>query len=90
MKIYILQNIFSPMQEIIKLIIGIFILILGFPIGTYLAKKTKEELKSGQRWFKIITFGSLSAGLLFLILGNDALMFSFFFFALVTSRSLKS
>lgn len=78
------------MQEIIKLLIGTIILILGFPIGTYLAKTTKEELKSGQKWFKIITFGSLFAGFITLFLRNDALMFGFFFIALVASQSLKS
>ncbi|MCK5149388.1 hypothetical protein KAJ87_00490 [Candidatus Pacearchaeota archaeon] len=77
------------MQQTIKLIIGVFVLILGFPIGIFLAKKTKEELKSGKKWFKLIIIISLIGGIVGLIIKNDVLMFSFFFIAIVTSRSLK-
>ncbi len=77
------------MQEMIKLIIGIGVLVLGIPLGVFLAKKTKEELKSGKRWFRIIVIMSLIGGIIGLIIGNDVLMFSFFFMAIVTSRSLK-
>ena len=77
------------MEEVIKLIIGILVLVLGFPIGNFLAKKTKEELKSGQRWFKLIIIMGLIGGIIGLILGNDILMFSSFFVAIVASRSLK-
>ena len=77
------------MQEIFKLLIGVVFLALAFPIGNYLAKKTKEELKAGRRWFKLIVFLSLAGGFTGLIIGNDVLMFSFFFMALVTSRSLR-
>lgn len=77
------------MQEIFKLIIGIFVLLLGFPLGDYLARQTKEELKSGEKWFKLIIFISLIGGIIGLIIGNDILLFSFFFIAIVTSRSLK-
>ena len=77
------------MQEIVKLIIGIAILALGFPIGNLLAKKTKEELKSRQKWFKLIILIGLIGGGIGLLRGNDVLMFSFFFIAIVTSRSLR-
>ncbi len=77
------------MQEFYKLLIGVFVLILGFPLGSYIAKITKEELKSGQKWFKKIIILSLAGGVIGLIWGNDILMFSFFFIAIVTSRSLK-
>ncbi len=77
------------MNNLIKLIIGIFVLILGFPIGSYLAKITKEELKSGQKWFRILVIICLMGGVLGLIFENDILMFSSFFIAIVTSRSLK-
>jgi len=76
------------MQEILKLLIGIFVLLLGFPIGNYLAKITKEELTSGQKWFKLIIIASLIGGFVGLIIGNDAILFSLFFIAIVTSRSL--
>lgn len=77
------------MLRIVKLIIGIFILILGFPIGSYLARQTKEELKSGQKWFRLIIIFGLIGGVIGLIIGNDVLLFSFLFIAIVASRSLK-
>lgn len=76
------------MQEAIKLLIGIGVLILGFFLGGFLAKKTKEELKHGQKWFRIIAILGLIGGVAGLILGNDFLFFSFLFIAVVTSRSL--
>tara|TARA_Y100000034_G_C6629249_1_gene274617 strand:- start:145 stop:399 length:255 start_codon:yes stop_codon:yes gene_type:complete len=76
------------MEEILKLIIGILILILAFPIGSFLAKITKEELKQGQKWFKLIILISLIGVIVSLILRNDYLLFSFLFTIIVTSRSL--
>jgi|TARA_B100001971_G_C18202846_1_gene545716 hypothetical protein len=77
------------MQEIIKLVIGILFLILAFPIGSYLSKITKEELKQGQKWFKLIILVSLIGVIASLILKNDILFFSFLFILITTSRSLK-
>jgi len=77
------------MQEIFKLLIGVVFLALAFPIGDILARKTKEELKQGRIWFKLIVYASLAGGVVGMLIGNDVLMFSFFFMALVTSRSLR-
>ena len=77
------------MNEIINLLIGIAVLALGIPLGNFLAKITSEEIKGGQIWFKLIIFVSLIGGFLGLIFGGDVLMFSLFFIAIVTSRSLK-
>lgn len=77
------------MQETLKLLIGMGVLALGIPIGDLLARKTKEELHSGKKWFALIVVLSLLAGIIGLIFGNDWIMFSMFFIALVTSRSLK-
>ena len=77
------------MNEIIKLVIGILFLIAGFFFGNLLARFTKEELKSGQRWFKLITILGLLGGVLSLVFRNDVLMFSLFFIAIVASRSIK-
>lgn len=77
------------MQELLKFIIGVVVLILGIPIGSYLAKITKEELKSGQFWFKLIILIALIVAIVSLILREDALLFSMLFVAIVTSRSLK-
>jgi len=64
-------------------------LVLAFPIGEILARKTKEELKAGKKWFKLIIYISLFGGVAGMLIRNDVLMFSFFFIALVTSRSLR-
>lgn len=77
------------MQEMIKILIGIIILLIGIPIGNLLARATKEELKQGKKWFSIIIIITLILGFIGLVIGNDSLMFSCFFIAVVTSRSLK-
>lgn len=77
------------MQEIYKLVVGILFLLLGIPIGILLAKKTKEELKAGQKWFRIIILVSLIGGMIGLILREDIILFSSSFIAIVTSKSLE-
>lgn len=77
------------MNEIIQLIIGVLVLLIGFPIGDFLAKITKEELKSGQKWFKIIIIICFIGDILSIIFSNNVLLFSFLFIIIVTSRSLK-
>ena len=77
------------MQEVYTLIIGVFILFLGIPIGNLLAKSTKEELNQGRKWFKWIIVFCLAGAVIFLILKNDAIMFGLLFIAIVTSCSLK-
>jgi len=77
------------MQEVFKLLIGVGVLAGGFPIGMFLAKKTKEELRQGKKWFRILAIIGLAVGVLGLLIKDDALMFSSFFTAIVTSASLK-
>ena len=77
------------MQQLYQMIIGIILLALGIPIGNLLAKFTKEELKNGRKYFKILIILSLIGAIVFLFLGNDVLLFSLLFIAIVTSRSLK-
>lgn len=77
------------MAEGINLLIGILVLLIGIPLGDLLAKWTKEELKAGQIWFKLIIVISLIGGLIGLIIEKDVLLFSFLFIAIVTSRSLQ-
>jgi hypothetical protein len=76
------------MEEMLKLLIGAFVLVLGFPIGNILRNKTMDEQKEGWKYFKIIVYIGLVFGFLGLVIQNDWLMFSFFFIAIVTSRSL--
>ena len=73
----------------INILIGVFVLFVGVVIGNYLAKNTKGELKGGQKWFKLIIIVSLIGGFVGLWIGSDVIMFSLFFVAVVTSRSLR-
>ena len=77
------------MLEVIKLLIGIFVLFFGIPLGNFLAKITKEELKDGEKWFELLVFIGLIGGIIGLIIKNDTIMFSLFFIVIVTTRSLK-
>ena len=77
------------MQQLYQIILGIALLALGIPIGNLLAKSTKEELKSGKKYFNLLIMLSLTGALVFLILGNDVLLLSLLFIAIVTSRSLR-
>jgi len=77
------------MQQIYSFSLGIILLVLGIPIGNILAKETKEELKEGKKWFKLLIMLSLMGAILFLIIRNDVLLFGMLFIAVVTSRSLK-
>ncbi|HEA46318.1 MAG TPA: hypothetical protein ENH99_00880 [Candidatus Pacearchaeota archaeon] len=77
------------MTESINLLIGIVVLVLGFPLGHYLAKYTKEEIKSGRKWFKLLIVLSFVGAIAGLIFRDDAVLFSFLFIVIVTIRSLK-
>lgn len=77
------------MQFDLNLIFGIIFLAMGIPIGNFLAKITKEELRQGRRWFRLIIIISLTGALISLIAKDDVFLFSFLFIAIVTSRSLK-
>ena len=78
------------MDEVSKFILATIVLFIGFPIGNFLAKKTKEELKSGQVWFKILILICVVGTILSLILRNDYFLFSFLFIVIVTSGSLRA
>lgn len=76
------------MGWIVSFLIAIAILLLGIPLGNLLAKFTHEELRGGRVWFQTIIIVSLVCGVFSLVVGNDYLLFSFLFMAIVTSRSL--
>ena len=77
------------MDETIRILLGILILLAGIPIGNFLAKITKEELSQGQIWFKLIVLMGFIGSIVSLILRNDVLFFTFLFIVIITSRSLK-
>jgi len=69
--------------------LGIIVLILGIPIGKFLAKISEEELESGKKWFKILILLSFIGAIISLVVKNDVLLFSFLFIVIVTNQSLK-
>lgn len=77
------------MEDVIKILISIGVLILGYFLGNILRSQTKDEQKDGRKYFIILTIFGLVFGFIGLILGKDWLMFSSFFIAVVTSRNLK-
>ncbi len=77
------------MQEVFRVLIGVGVLILGFPVGILLARLAKDELKQGQPWFKLIITLSFIGAIISLIFQSDAFFFSCLFFTAVTSMSLK-
>jgi len=78
------------MKEWLEILIGVLILILGVPIGDLLKKFVeKDEIDKGQVWFRILVWIGLVGGFVGLVLRNDILLFSGFFVAIVSSRSLK-
>jgi ABC-type sugar transport system permease subunit len=77
------------MEEVYIYLFAILVLFLGIPIGNFLANITKEELKSGKKWFKLVIFISLVSSVVSFFLGNDPIFFGSIFIAVVTSRSLR-
>ncbi|MFB6246356.1 MAG: hypothetical protein ABEI74_02060 [Candidatus Pacearchaeota archaeon] len=77
------------MNEFVQILIGLVVLVLGIPVGDGLAKVTKEELDEGQKWFKLLVLIGLVGGTVGLIIENDIILFTFFFIAIVSSRSIK-
>ena len=77
------------MEEVIKYILAISVLILGYFLGIYLKKLTADEQVIGRKYFRVITIISATLLLLGLIIGKDWMLFTFAFITIVTSRSLK-
>ena len=76
------------MQELLKMLIGIAVLMLGIPIGNILAKNTSEELRKARKWLSLLIIICFIGAIVSLIFQNDAFLFTFLFIAIVTSRSL--
>ena len=80
------------MPELIFQILVVVIALLGYPAGLIIAHLTKEELKAGRRWFRIIAILSIIGIIISLILTRgNALLFlaaSFVFIFLLALASL--
>ena len=75
-------------QNILILIIAL----LGFPAGLFIAKMTKEELKAGRKWFKLLAIAAAIAIIASSIFARgEAMLFliaSFVFIELIALASL--
>ena len=76
------------MEEVVKLLIGVGVLIFAFPLGNFLRNLTRDEQKAGQPWFFILTILGFVGGIVGLIILEDWLLFTSLFVAIVSSRSL--
>jgi len=80
-------------MSILQLLLLILAVFSGWPIGLFIASKTKEELKAGRKWFKtaiasciVLVFASI------LILKGDEMLLSisaFTFMLMLFSAALK-
>ena len=77
------------MDNFLRLTMALIFLVLGFPIGFYLRKITKDEIKDGQKWFKLIILAGFIGSLTSLFFRNDIFLFTFLFIVIVTSMSLR-
>jgi hypothetical protein len=61
---------------LIQLILIIAIIAAAWPIGIFISKKVKDELKDGKKWFYLICFASMIGIVLglFLLKGNDMIL----------------
>jgi len=75
----------------LQIILAIVIALTGYPGGLFIAKSTKEELKAGRKWFKLIMTTSLVLIILSLILiHNQALLFLLAIFVFIFLLALAA
>ena len=77
------------MELIIRYLLGVVILIIAFPLGNYLAKITKEELKEGRKWFRLIIILNTVGIVIGIAMIKIELIFWFGFVMIITWRSMK-
>ncbi len=77
----------------LQTILIILIAVLGYPVGRFIASKTREELESGRKWFIVIISASIIGILISLImLKGDNLLISvsaFIYMSLIALASIK-
>lgn len=77
------------MVNFFNVLVVVIVLLMGIPIGKFLAYLTKDEKEGGQIWFKILICVSMVGAVLSLIFRQDIFLVTFLFIAIVTSQSLK-
>ena len=76
------------MNILVKSLIGILALAIAFPLGNFLAKITKEELKNGKRWFKLIIILSSIGLVIGIIVKKIEIVFWFLFIVIIAKKCL--
>lgn len=81
-------------MESIQIILALATLIAAVPAGIFLKKYTREEMKDGRKYFKVLCIASLIAafGFIFAPIGEVlkmTAMFGFVFIAIVSFISWK-
>lgn len=69
------------------MIIEIILLIAAVPIGLFIARLAKDELKDGSRWFRLLVSISLSLSILSLLFGKPYQTLTLIFIAIVSFLS---
>jgi hypothetical protein len=81
------------MNNLLQIALTIIILFTAFPVGYLLAYLTKEELKAGRKWFKIISWISIILCFVFLLLidieQKFTIVFSLVYIATISLTSLR-
>ena len=77
------------MNEFIQIGFGVLSLIIAFFLGKFVASISKDELHMGHKWFETILLISFLGVISSAIFRNDALMFTFLFILVFTSRSVR-
>ena len=67
----------------------VLILLTAIPAGFLLAWLTKEELKDGKKWFKLIIAVSLAGSIAFLFLKNEIVTLTLVYMAIVSYISMR-
>jgi ABC-type Fe3+ transport system permease subunit len=70
------------------MILEIVILLLAVPVGFFIAWLTKEELRMGRKWFRILIVVSLIGIIGFWIYGVSYVSWTFGFIGIVSTISL--
>jgi len=76
----------------IQLILLVVTVLLGYPIGRFIASNTKEELKAGKIWFKLIMWACIFGMIISIIMFKKddllSLLMSFAFIYIIAFVSL--
>jgi len=72
-----------------ELIVGVLVLVLAFPLGSYLRKLTLDEQKQGKKWFFYIMILGIIGAVVSLIFRQDAYLFTSLFVAIIALQSWR-